>query len=248
MIERWNGALSGRAPGAAGSGSAPSPAAPSAGAPSPAAPTSPTTAAPSTGAPSPATPTSPTTAAPSTGAPSPATPITAARALPEPGTSELAALLTAYHLATEAEKGSGVTSAAALPPRCRAEIDDPARAFAGCVVLLARDSPTDPASGVVIVTGPTGRPASCEVKRLWVDPGHRGRGLATRLLEAAIGEAAASGAERVRLSVWRWRLPAIALYGRLGFVETASWDDRADLLCLERPLAPLDRTADAHAG
>ncbi len=230
MIERWNGALTGRAPGAADSGSAPAPAAPSAGASSPGAPARP----------------APT--APSPGSPSSAAPSTTARALEVPGTSELAALLTAYHLATEAEKGSAVASSAALPPRYRAEIDAPAQAFAGCVVLLARDSPTDPASGVVVVTGRTGRPASCEVKRLWVDPGHRGRGLATRLLQAAIDEAAASGAERVRLSVWSWRLPAIALYGRLGFVETASWDDRAGLVCLERPLAPLDGTADAHAG
>jgi putative acetyltransferase len=36
------------------------------------------------------------------------------------------------------------------------------------------------------------------------------------------------------LSVWKWREDAIALYERLGFTVRESWDERDQLLCLER--------------
>lgn len=50
---------------------------------------------------------------------------------------------------------------------------------------------------------------------------------------AALTHAESSGAG-VRLSVWRWRTAAIALYASHGFTEVPSWDDRHDLLCLRR--------------
>jgi putative acetyltransferase len=149
------------------------------------------------------------------------------------GDDPLPALLAAYHLRTEAEKGSPVSDAAALPARYRAEVDDPRAAFAGGTVLVARDGGT--AAGCVVVTAPGGDGRS-EVKRLWTDPAHRGRGVATRLLDAALAGAAAGGARTACLSVWSWRTGAIALYERLGFTVVTSWDARPDLVCLERPL------------
>ncbi|MFJ3669715.1 GNAT family N-acetyltransferase [Streptomyces sp. NPDC090106] len=142
----------------------------------------------------------------------------------------LTPLLASYHLRTEAEKGEAVAEVDALPDRYRAEIADPATAFADDMVLLALSGSA--AVGCVVVTAPdAGR---SEIKRLWTDPVFRGRGVATTLLDAALEQAAESGAHTVRLSVWRWRTGAIALYGRLGFTVTESWDEREQLVCMER--------------
>ncbi|MFI9173911.1 GNAT family N-acetyltransferase [Streptomyces lincolnensis] len=141
-----------------------------------------------------------------------------------------AELLAAYHLRTQAEKGEAVAGVGELPDRYRAEILDPGTAFADDVVLLALSG--DTAVGCLVVTAPVeGR---CEVKRLWVDPAFRGRGLAAGLVRAALAQAAESGVGAVRLSVWKWRTDAIALYERLGFDVTESWEERDQLLCMER--------------
>lgn len=141
-----------------------------------------------------------------------------------------ASLLAAYHLRTEAEKGEPVADVEGLPDRYRAEISDPAAAFAGDAVLVALSG--DTAVGCVVVTAPTdGR---SEIKRLWTDPAFRGRGIASGLLDAALAHAAERGVSTVRLSVWNWRTGAVALYERLGFEITESWDERDRLVCMER--------------
>lgn len=142
----------------------------------------------------------------------------------------LAALLTAYHLATEAEKGQAVDGVAGLPDRYRAEILDPRTAFAGDVVLVAVHGGA--AVGCLVLTAPVDGRA--EIKRIWTDPAHRGRGVATGLLDAALAHAGENGVGTVRLSVWRWRTGAVALYERFGFTVTESWDERAQLVCMER--------------
>ncbi|MFI6651666.1 GNAT family N-acetyltransferase [Streptomyces sp. NPDC050529] len=145
----------------------------------------------------------------------------------------LSALLADYHLQTEAEKGRPVADAAGLPDRYRAEAEDPDRAFADAAVLVAQDGAT--AAGCVVVTAPVdGR---VEIKRLWTDPGFRGRGVASALLDAALAHAARGGAHTVRLSVWQWRTGAVSLYERFGFAVTAPWDERAGLICMERAVA-----------
>ncbi|MEU6277802.1 GNAT family N-acetyltransferase [Streptomyces populi] len=141
-----------------------------------------------------------------------------------------AALLAAYHLRTQAEKGETVADADRLPDRYRAEVLDPRAAFADDVVLVA--SSGDAAVGCLVVTAPVG--GLCEVKRLWTDPAFRGRGIASGLVGAALAQAADGGADTVRLSVWRWRTGAIALYERFGFTVTESWDERDQLVCMER--------------
>ncbi|MFI0723069.1 GNAT family N-acetyltransferase [Streptomyces sp. NPDC021224] len=149
-----------------------------------------------------------------------------------PSDEALSALLAAYHLRTESEKGAPVTGAEDLPPRYRAEVADPRTAFAGDTVLVAVSGGT--AAGCVVVTAPAG--GRSEVKRLWTDPALRGRGIASTLLGAAFTRSAAAGATAVRLSVWNWRTDAIALYERLGFTVVESWDERDALVCMERAL------------
>jgi putative acetyltransferase len=90
---------------------------------------------------------------------------------------------------------------------------------AGCLLLAWKDGA---AIGVVALK-PLGR-GIAEVKRLYVEPAARGAGIGRRLAERAIAEARAKGYERVRLDTHRPSMrAAIALYGRLGFVEIAPY-------------------------
>ncbi len=141
-------------------------------------------------------------------------------------------LLLAYHLRTEAEKGAAVSAVGELPPRYRAEVLDPRTAFAADTVLVAGTGGT--AVGCVVACAATGD--SLEVKRLWVDPACRGRGVAKALVGAALRHAADTGVGSVRLSVWQWRQDAVGLYERLGFTREDSWDDRPGLVCMRRRL------------
>ncbi|MFE2145108.1 GNAT family N-acetyltransferase [Streptomyces sp. NPDC059456] len=146
-----------------------------------------------------------------------------------PGADGLAELLAAYHLRTQAEKGEAVAGVDALPDRYRAEVSDPWTAFADDEVLVSMSG--DTAVGCLVVTAPVeGR---AEVKRLWTNPAFRGRGIASGLIGAALAHAAETGVSTVGLSVWEWRTEAIALYERLGFTVTQSWDARERLVCME---------------
>ncbi|WP_419703160.1 GNAT family N-acetyltransferase [Promicromonospora sp. NFX87] len=142
----------------------------------------------------------------------------------------LGALLTAYHLRTEEEKGTAVTHVDALPARYRAEISDPRSAFADDVVLVAHHE--DRSAGCLVVTAPVA--GRSEIKRLWTVPELRGHGVASALVGAALSHAAAVGVGTVALSVWSWRTGALALYEKLGFAVVDSWDERDDLVCMER--------------
>jgi putative acetyltransferase len=142
----------------------------------------------------------------------------------------LATMLAAYHLRTEAEKGKPVADVDGLPERYRAEITDPRTAFAGDVVLMALLGGA--VVGCLVVTSPVN--GQLEIKRLWTDPEFRGRGVASALISTALAHAAGSGVDTIRLSVWEWRTGAIALYERLGFTVTQSWDERDQLVCMQR--------------
>ena len=142
----------------------------------------------------------------------------------------VSAAVGAYLRQTEAEKRrEGLAprhdGGDALPGRYRAEVDDPAAAYAGFPVLLADvDQVT---MGVVVLARLDG---AAEIKRLWAAPAARGRGIGSALLDAAV--AAAEGP--VRLSVWDWRAAAVRLYESRGFVRVPSWDGRDRLICMMR--------------
>ncbi|GAA1637645.1 GNAT family N-acetyltransferase [Nonomuraea maheshkhaliensis] len=62
-----------------------------------------------------------------------------------------------------------------------------------------------------------------ELKRMYVTPGHRGRGIARSLLKALEGLAAEMGYDRLRLATGHLQPEAIALYESAGYRATAPY-------------------------
>ena len=90
----------------------------------------------------------------------------------------------------------------------------------GCL-LLAMDG--DSPAGCVALRDLGG--GTCEMKRLFVPPEHRGRGVGRRLVEEVIGMAEREGYRRMVLDTVPEMDWAIALYRGFGFVETAPYRD-----------------------
>jgi len=64
----------------------------------------------------------------------------------------------------------------------------------------------------------------CEMKRLYVRPGYRGKGVGRMLVDRVIAEARTIGYERMRLDTIESSMQdAIALYHRIGFREIAPY-------------------------
>ena len=111
------------------------------------------------------------------------------------------------------------------------EVIDPASILA---TLLVRDD------GVPVATAALRRLGDdVEVKRMYVAPAGRGRGLAGELLTDLERRAAAAGASRVLLHTGLRQQAAIALYRRRGYVEIpvfAPYLDVPESICFARSL------------
>ena len=68
-------------------------------------------------------------------------------------------------------------------------------------------------------------PGAVELKRVYVAPAGRGQGIARRLCDALIAQAAADGYTTVRLDTLHTLIAAQALYARLGFHRRDAYYD-----------------------
>ena len=79
-----------------------------------------------------------------------------------------------------------------------------------------------------------------ELKRMYVDPGCRGRGVADAVLAALVEHAVEHGTTTLRLETGDKQLAAIGFYSRHGFVEVERFPpyvDSATSVCMARPLS-----------
>ncbi|NIZ93214.1 GNAT family N-acetyltransferase [Kineococcus rubinsiae] len=129
----------------------------------------------------------------------------------------------------------------------RADVGDPAldglltAAIAELVVRYggaAHEGPLTPAATYLVATV-DGYPAGCiarvpvadglvEMKRVFVDDGFRGRGIASLLVRTFEDEARADGVARIRLETGTKQPEAIALYEKLGYVRIENFGVYAD--------------------
>ena len=65
----------------------------------------------------------------------------------------------------------------------------------------------------------------CELKRLYIRPAYRGRGLSRRLLEECIGAAKQIGYRHMRLDTLPFMTAAMGLYKAYGFYEIPPYYD-----------------------
>ncbi len=80
---------------------------------------------------------------------------------------------------------------------------------------------------------------AAEIKRMWVRPAARGRGVARALLAALEDEARSRGVTRMKIETGDRQHEAMALYERAGYARCPCWGAYAeadDSVCFTRPL------------
>jgi GNAT superfamily N-acetyltransferase len=93
-----------------------------------------------------------------------------------------------------------------------------------------------PPSGLFVMARIAGKPVGCgalkriddatgEIKRVWIAPAARGRGVARRILHRLEDEARAMGFDVLRLDTNKVLTEAHALYRKEGFREIARFND-----------------------
>jgi ribosomal protein S18 acetylase RimI-like enzyme len=106
------------------------------------------------------------------------------------------------------------------PAAVAAELDDPERryclaeidqALGGYCKLAVRSS--------LAAHDTAARPI--EIKQLYTAPGMTGKGIGAALMDWALGEARAHGADAIQLSVWSGNTDAQRFYARYGFDKVA---------------------------
>jgi GNAT superfamily N-acetyltransferase len=106
------------------------------------------------------------------------------------------------------------------PPRGRLLLAGAPPTGFGCIALRPLEAPGESAALAL-----PANPAIGEVKRLYVQPAHRGEGWGRQLAETLINAARAIGYGELKLDTLEWMAGARTLYERLGFRECAAYYD-----------------------
>lgn len=131
-----------------------------------------------------------------------------------PGSAEAAALLATYRAELSAVFGLDPTVAVSADPD---ELTPPRGDF---LVVRDDDGTAIGCGGVKLVA-----PDTAEIKRMWVSPAARGRGLGSALLAALEAAARDLGAARAVLDTHADLAPALRLYARGGWSEVEAYND-----------------------
>ena len=108
------------------------------------------------------------------------------------------------------------------PPRGRLLLAGAKPAALGCIALRPLETQTG-CCGDASSSQRDNEDGIGEVKRLYVQPAHRGDGWGRRLAEALITEARAIGYRELKLDTLDWMTAARALYVGVGFRECAPY-------------------------
>lgn len=96
-------------------------------------------------------------------------------------------------------------------------------------LLLTDDDGRDVATGAIApLHWPTAPPSTGEVKRVYVDPSERGRGLGRSLMDALLDLARSAAYERLWLETGDPQEGAVALYERTGWRRIEAYGQYAD--------------------
>jgi GrpB-like predicted nucleotidyltransferase (UPF0157 family)/GNAT superfamily N-acetyltransferase len=148
--------------------------------------------------------------------------------------SDAAGLLLAYQQETAIELGMDVpTSPGEVWEPVRHEVAEPAAAFPTYVV--AYEGP-EPLGGVALVAHDA---SSLMLKRGYVRPDRRRRGVARAMTAAAMDEAEGRGLRRLVVDILPSREEAITAWQRLGFAECRPWGEPT-MRYFERTLADVE--------
>ncbi len=110
------------------------------------------------------------------------------------------------------------------PPEARYALDLTALQQANALFAVARDGEGRACGCGAIVLGPT----FGELKRMYVSPPGRGRGIAQALLALLEARAAASGCRRVALETGPYQPEALAFYARAGYQRCGPFGEYRD--------------------
>jgi GNAT superfamily N-acetyltransferase len=163
------------------------------------------------------------------------TAVTVVNAFPAGRGSDAAALVFEYMAATQAETGQPMPARISdLPAVLQRECRDLPAVYRPPGALLIADHRGQPAGCAGLAPCPAGRTA--EIKRLYVRPAHRERGIASTLMGHAHDHAARHGMTRLILDVLPSRTAVISFYRHLGYTETGpcATGSPVPMICMER--------------